>query len=98
MQKLAKRILRRVYLGLIAAKRQISYQFKRNLRHVDSTIIESYFAEHKIRKLHIGCGGNTLAIGSILMFSRIRMRFYILMQLIRSLFRITRLIMFLVST
>jgi len=34
---------------------------KRNLRRVDSSIIESYFAERKIRKLHIGCGGNILS-------------------------------------
>jgi len=61
MQKLAKRILRRVYLGLIATKRQILWQLKRNLRRVDSAIIESYFAERKIRKLHIGCGGNILS-------------------------------------
>jgi len=61
MQKLAKQILRRVYLGLIATKRQILWQLKRNLRRVDSSIIESYFAERKIRKLHIGCGGNLLS-------------------------------------
>jgi len=98
MQKLAKRILRRVYLGLIAAKRQISYQFKRNLRHVDSTIIESYFAEHKIRKLHIGCGGN---IFSDWLNSDVFPDSNAILHLdatARSLFHISRLIMFLVST
>jgi predicted SAM-dependent methyltransferase len=70
MQKLAKRILRKVYLNgfvigliqnLMTTKRHISWHFKRNFARVDSAIIESYFAEREIRKLHIGCGKNILS-------------------------------------
>jgi len=54
MQKL-KEQLRKVY----HATRYILWYFKRNFGRVDRAIIEGYFAEQEIRKLHIGCGGNT---------------------------------------
>jgi len=53
-------IARGLFQNLRTAKRHISWPFKRNFGRVDRAIIESYFAEREIRKLHIGCGGNIL--------------------------------------
>ena len=70
MRKLAKYIFRKVYLdgfirglfqNLRTTKRHISWHSKRNFGRVDRAIIESYFAEREIKKLHIGCGGNILS-------------------------------------
>ena len=63
MRKLAKHLLRKVHLdgfavGLIQNLRHVKRNFAGG--DVDSAIIESYFAEQRIRKLHIGCGGNIL--------------------------------------
>lgn len=57
IQKLAKRLRGKVYLdgfaiGLI--------QIIRKFRGVDRAILDDYFAEQKIRKLHIGSGPNIL--------------------------------------
>ena len=69
MRKFAKHILKKVYLdgfvrGLLqnwrTTKHLILWRFKRELGRIDRTIIESYFAEQEIRKLHIGCGENIL--------------------------------------
>lgn len=68
MKKLMKRILRQIYLdgfarelfqNLKTTKKHILWHFNRKFGGVDKVIIESYFAKHEIRKLHIGCGENT---------------------------------------
>jgi predicted SAM-dependent methyltransferase len=73
MRELAKYILKKIHLYgfviyLITTKRRISWHFDRILRHfkryfgrVDRAIMESYFAEREILKLHIGCGENILS-------------------------------------
>ncbi len=70
MKKLAKYILRKIYLDAFArelfqnlrtTKKHISWHFNRKFGRVDKVIIGCYFAKNEIRKLHIGCGGNILS-------------------------------------
>jgi len=64
-----ERVLRKMYLdgfvkGLAenasATKWYISWHLGRKRGRVDRALIERYFAEHEIRRLHIGCGTNIL--------------------------------------
>jgi predicted SAM-dependent methyltransferase len=66
MRNLAEHILRKLYLdnfvrSLLKNLRGPVRHFKRSVMGIDRAIIQSYFAEREIRKLHIGCGGNILA-------------------------------------
>lgn len=50
-------------VGLIGAARAVRrglQRFLRRVRPVDRAIVDRYLATHAVRKLHIGCGGNTL--------------------------------------
>jgi predicted SAM-dependent methyltransferase len=67
MRRLIKRILRRIYLeefakdlllSLWRTRCAISWHVKRDLAGTDRKLIEGYYREHRIRKLHIGCGQN----------------------------------------
>lgn len=69
MRELLKSLLRKMYLynfakGLIQnlrdAKQYISWHVKRDFSGVDRALIDDYFAEQEIKKLHIGCGENVL--------------------------------------
>jgi len=61
MRKLAKYLSRKAHLdGFAMELIQNLRRAKRKFWGVDSAITESYFAEQRIRKLHIGCGGNIL--------------------------------------
>jgi len=69
MKQLIKRLLARIYLdefvrNLLSDYRRTRYfaiwHIKRNRAKVDSNIIENYFRDHEIKKLHIGCGHHIL--------------------------------------
>jgi predicted SAM-dependent methyltransferase len=73
MRKYAEHLLRKASIDVYAkgllrnlrsVKRLFSWNLKRKFGRVDSAvdraIIERYFAERGIRKLHIACGGNVL--------------------------------------
>jgi predicted SAM-dependent methyltransferase len=62
MRKLAEHIIRKIYLnGFVKRLFQNLIATKRHISRVDSAIIERYFAEREIKKLHIGCGKNILS-------------------------------------
>jgi predicted SAM-dependent methyltransferase len=69
MKRLIKSLLARIYLdelvsNLLSEYRRNRYfaiwRIKRNWAKVDNNIIDNYFADHEIRKLHIGCGHHIL--------------------------------------
>ncbi len=69
MKKIAKHILRRMYLdgfvweliqNLTKMKKHFLWHVNRKFGGVDKAIIESYFAKQELRMLHIGCGENIL--------------------------------------
>ena len=76
MRRLIRRILRRIYLedfardflstlrrtrcSILRTRWSILWHIQRDLAGTDRNIIDDYFKEHGIRKLHIGCGPNVL--------------------------------------
>lgn len=61
MREFVKHLRRKMHRNsFVKALDQKLWQIKRKYKGVDRTIISSYFAEQKIRRLHIGCGGNIL--------------------------------------
>ncbi len=69
MLEFTKHVLRKVYLEDFArnflenirqTRKALSWHRQRNFGRVDRQIIEGYFNQYKVKKLHIGCGHNVL--------------------------------------
>jgi predicted SAM-dependent methyltransferase len=61
MKELIKKILKAIYLDKIAIKSiKIVTLVRRKITRIDQNIINNYFNNTQIRKLHIGCGNNYL--------------------------------------
>lgn len=69
VRNIIKRALRSIYLedfakdlraNIARTTELLAWHFKRGFGRTDKRIIETYFSEQSVRKLHIGCGRNFL--------------------------------------